>query len=484
MSIRRLPFVILVVGAVALAVPPLSPPADGAVLHTHPQVEGKPPPLNPPQEGGRLVTLDPLQLANKPAPVDPAQPEGKQGGAGVAAATSRLSPELQISLPTTPENDRHVPAVIYNFRHREYLVLWHNEWSTHRDIYARRVSEDGRLLSWFSVSAGPNDRAQPAVAYNAANDEYLVVWMYNANGDGSTWEIWGRTVAWNGASMGAEFQIITWPNRTFWTPKVAWNGFRNEYLVVWNAFDATTFLPTDVAHALLSANGTNLFGTVISSADQPHDVDLAYNVAKDEYLVVWTRVAAPGNGDVVAARVSGANGVVVNPPGIINVDTAAEDQRKPAVATNQQGRYMVVWEHVFPGPCCDWDIRAQELDANGSPVGGWSFVASTTEDEANPAVAARPGSGREYVATWQQPSPAGVQVLARQWGDVTRGTFEVAVAAFWDNNNPAVAAGNPSFLIAYEGDAAGDPTVYRHIYGRLWWPESVYVPLVVRKYKK
>lgn len=317
------------------------------------------------------------------------------------------------------------------------------------------------------------------MAYNATNDQYLVVWMYNANGDGSTYEIWGRTVAWNGSSMGAEFQIITWPNRTFWTPRVAWNSYRNEYLVVWSAFDATTFLPTDVAHAILSDNGSKLYGAIISSAKQPHQADVTYNVAANEYLVVWRRMWTASDGDIRAARLGGFSGQVVTPPGVFTVNGATEDQPLPAVATNQQHRYVVVWQHAFPGPCCDWDIRGQELDVNGSLVGSTFVIAQTLDDETSPDVAARPGTGREYVAVWQQTTAAGEAIRAYQWGDVTRGTFDVAAFAFWNSEKPTVAAGS-GYLIAYEGDSAGDPTVHRHIYGRMWWPEVVYLPQVLR----
>ena len=283
------------------------------------------------------------------------------------AADGRLGPEFQISLPTSPEADRYAASVAYNWRHREYLVVWHNVWpDDHRDVYARRVSESGKLLSWFAVSAGANDRLQPDVVYNAANDEYLIVWMYNANGDGTTYEIWGRTVAWDGGYQNPEFRVITYPNRTFWSPRAAWNGFRNEYLVVWSAFDATTMLPTDVAHALLAANGTVLYGTIITSTQDPHQPDVTYNIAKDEYLVVWRRMWTPGDGDILAARISGPAGTVVDPPGYLAVNTAIADQRRPSVTTNEQNRYLVVWEHVYdPSNCCDWDIRGQLLDANG-----------------------------------------------------------------------------------------------------------------------
>ena len=397
------------------------------------------------------------------------------------AAAPRLGDEIQISLPTSPECDRYKPRVAYNWHHDEYLVVWHNTWpSGHRDIYARRVSASGQLLTWFSVSAGANDRAQPAVAYNATTDEYLVVWMYNANGDGSTYEIWGRTIAWNGAYQNPEFQIITWTNRTFWTPRVTWNSFRNEYLVVWSAFDATTSLPTDVAHAILAADGSKLYGAIISTADQPHQADVTYNVAADEYLVVWRRMWAPADGDIRAARIDAGPGTVVDPPGVFTVNAATEDQLLPAVATNQQHRYMVVWQHAYPGPCCDWDIRGQELDVNGNLVGSVFFIAGTIDDEISPAIVARPGPVRDYLAVWQRSTSTGEEIWAYHRRDDNIEVFQVAAGAFWDHENPAVAWGQVASLIVYEGDSQSDPTVYRHIYGRMWWPEAVYLPLILR----
>ncbi len=401
----------------------------------------------------------------------------------MAATTSHLGSEIQISLPTSPECDRHLPAVAYNWVHGEYLVVWHNEWPDgHRDIYARRVSESGQLLSWFAVSAGPNDRAQPAVVYNATTDEYLVVWMYNANGDGSTYEIWGRTIAWNGAYQNSAFQIITWPNRTFWTPRVAWNSYRNEYLVVWSAFDATTFVPTDVAHAILSASGTKLYGAIIATAEQPHQADVTYNVAADEYLVVWRRMWTASDGDIKAARLGGFSGQVVTPPGVFTINAATEDQLLPAVTTNQQDRYMVVWQHAYPGPCCDWDIRGQELDVSGNLVGSLFSIASTTDDETSPAVVAQPGTGRDYLAVWQRSSSTGEEIWAYHRKDANIEVFEVAAAAFWNHENPAVAWGQVASLIVYEGDSQGDPTVHRHIYGRRWVPNAVFLPLVLRNF--
>jgi hypothetical protein len=422
-----------------------------------------------------------ILLAGVLAPMATARESVWRADRAGPAAAPRLGGEIQISLPTSPECDRYQPSVAYNWRHDEYLVVWHNTWpSGHRDIYARRVSASGQLLSWFSVSAGANDRAQPAVAYNATNDEYLVVWMYNANGDGSTYDIWGRTIAWNGAYQNPEFQIITYSNRTFWTPRVAWNSYRNEYLVVWSAYDATTLTPTDVAHALLAADGSKLFGTIISSTEEPHQADVTYNVAADEYLVVWRRMWTSTDGDIRAARIDGGSAVVVNPPGVFTVNAVTEDQLLPAVATNQQHRYMVVWQHAYPGPCCDWDIHGQELGVNGDLVGAELILAASSDDETVPQVAARPGTGREYLVVWQRTTATGEAVKGTWWNDTDSAYLDIADFGFWNSESPAVAAGAPSFLIVYEGDSQSDPMVYRHIYGRMWWPEAVYLPLILR----
>jgi hypothetical protein len=395
----------------------------------------------------------------------------------------RLGEEHQLSPDGNAE--RYLPAVAHNSNHGEYLVVWHNTWSGSRDIYARRVSETGQVLSWFCVTTGANDRFEPAVAYNAANDEYLVVWMQEAGPD--VYEIWGRIIPWNAPGVNADFLIISWANRSFWTPRVAWNSYRNEYLVVWNAFDTTIGFPAgtanDIAGYRVSAGGVVQnpgSPLILTTYANPHQVDMVYNVAMDEYWLAFvvTHTQITTGNDIYGLRVSW-NGTPVNPPGLVPICEIAQDQNAPAVATNEQDRYMVVWEHEYS--ITDRDIYGREYDALGNPVGSYFTLASWTEDTTAPDVAAN-GTNTSWLAVWQEELASGTEYAVKgfHWGSgptVPTYFFDVANYAFWENENPAAAAGASGYLIAYEGDSS---TTNRHIFGRVWWPEALYLPLVRR----
>ena len=102
----------------------------------------------------------------------------------------------------------------------------------------------------------------------------------------------------------------------------------------------------------------------------------------------------------------------------------------------------------------------------------------------SPPLFAANGANNEWLAVWQQElsGGSGYAIKGFRWGSdptVIPHFFDVANFAFWENQNPAVAANHPDYFIAYEGDSS---TTNRHIYGRVWWPEagSVYLPLTMR----
>jgi hypothetical protein len=443
-----------------------------------------------------------LLLAGLIAPAALAEKGVWEGALTSPSFMYRLGPEVKISTSSTPlDANRHQPEVAHNYNRKQYLVVWHNEWPGNRDIYAQRVSESGkRVGNWFSITTGAEDRVQPAVAYSATDDEYLVVWMKEVSAD--VYEIWGRIIAWNGGYMYPEFKIISWTDRSFWTPRVAWNSIRNEYMVVWNAFDTTTSFPPGIPNDIAGARVTNENGgkvidtDILTSYAAPHQVDIAYNVATNKYFIAFVVVhteATSGN-DIYGLRV-GEDGSPVG--GLIEIykDDFAGGRRhlnRPAVATNEQDKYMVVWEHEYAYD--DHDIYGREYLVNGTPDGSYFTISSWTEDDTAPDVAAN-GASKEWVTVWQRalPGGSGYSIHGFRWGSAGSGVytyvFDVVNWTFYECRDPAVAADIPGYLIVYEElappgfrAASTNLTSYQHIYGRIWWPEAVNLPLTLRNY--
>jgi len=204
--------------------------------------------------------------------------------------------------------------------------------------------------------------------------------------------------------------------------------------------------------------------------------DIAYNLAADGYLVVWVEPGAS------AINVYGGR---LNREGTLQgskfaVDASSNEQQKPAITTNEQDCYMVVWQEMVAG---DWDIHGKEVNsATGAPLPTLYLIAITASvDETTPAVACNGGTG-EHLAVWQQTTASGEAIHGVRWGDnVNAYSFEVASGGFGDNKNPAVANDIPGYLIAYEWKS-WTPGSDSDIYGRLWWPEVVYLPLILRQF--
>jgi hypothetical protein len=204
----------------------------------------------------------------------------------------------------------------------------------------------------------------------------------------------------------------------------------------------------------------------------------------DEYflalVVVHTQVTS-GN-DIYGLRV-GWDGSPVG--GLIEIykdDIAGQrkHQNAPAVATYEQDRYMVVWQHEH-GPA-DHDIYGREYRANGTPEGSYFTISSWTQNDTVPDIAAN-GSSREWLTVWQRepPSSSGYSIHGFRWGSAGSGVntylFDVFNWTFLEAKAPAVAADIPGYLIVYE---EVNPPAKQHIYGRMWWPEVAFLPVVLR----
>lgn len=249
--------------------------------------------------------------------------------------------------------------------------------------------------------------------------------------------------------------------------------------MVWNALDTNTGQPSDVAGYRLTDAGVVINSgspIIIADSSNPHQASVDHNPAYDEYLVVWRQMYSASDGDIYGRRMQW-NGTFAAPA--FSISAASEDQQNPTVSSCATYQYLVVWQHAAPGPCCDWKIWGREMEANGSMPASAKAIAESPDDEMYPTVAGL-GLSSDFLVAWQRSTTLGKTIRAASWGgDFTN--LEVAAAAFWDNGKPAVAVGGGSgYLFVYESDSIGDPGVIRHIYGRLWWPATIHLPLVLR----
>ena len=400
-----------------------------------------------------------------------------------------MSSEITVS---SLDNDQYLPSVAYNSQHNEYLVVWHNTWGGGgRDIYAQRISSGGELKSWFSITTAAlsNSKAQPSVAYDPVNDRYLVAFVYDSDGAGSDWDLYGRFIPWDGPSASlTEFPICTWPTHQ-WNPKVAYAGTQQEFLVVWaNEYQAGT-PPMYISGRRVKAadgsfpGGTGSDLTISHGTENRVNPDVAYNLARNEYLVVYDNAV-----DVFATRLR--DDAVPLGGGEFGIAGWPDTEIHPAVdACNKTDQYLVAWQSLQSGTPNHNDVYVRFVDGDGSfPAGGGPHVIyNTSIHEQNPDVACNSTtSGSMFLVTYEEQysnitGPYGI------WGRFVYQDYSmssvfgiVAGTGSLDRTQPVVAGGGANYMAAWEHDRSAS---YQDIHGRLVSPYAVFLPLALRNHQ-
>ncbi len=355
--------------------------------------------------------------------------------------------------------DAVTPAVAYNSVNNEYLVVWSGEETGlangEFEIFGQRVAGATGLEAGtndFRLSdMGPDgdplfDAAEPDVAYNATQNEYVVVW----SGDDNTGllvdeeaEIFGQRVAGaTGAQVGTnDFRISDMGadgnvNYDAEAPAVCYAAPRSEYLVVWSGDDNTGLLINGEFEAFgqrLNAStgaevGTNDFRISDMGPDgndtyDAQDPAVSYASAENRYLVVWSgddNIAPLVEGereifgqliDATTGLESGSNDTRLSAMG--QDGDPKWDARAPSIGYNPaRGEFFVSWSGDDKGGGLDageFEIFGQRVVASsGAQIGADDFVLSnmgrpgfTNVGAAAPVVAVKPSGTPEFMVAWQ-----------------------------------------------------------------------------------
>jgi len=419
------------------------------------------------------------------------------------------------------------PGVAYNSTNNEYLVVWQGDDNTgaqvdgELEIFGQRVNAatgaeiggDIRLSDMGDDGDSGFDAFNPAVAYNATNNEYLVVW----NGDDNTGtlvdneiEIFGQRVnAATGAEIGDnDFRLSDMGgdgNNGFgaFNSAVAYNATNNEYLVVWNGNDNTGTLVVGeneiFGQRVNAATGAEIGDNDFRLSDMGDDGNtsftafasaVAYNSTNNEYLVVWTGddntgTLVDGEFEVFGQRVNAATGAEVGDNDFRLSDMGNDgntnfDADTPAVAYNAaNNEYLVVWngdDNTGALVNDENEIFGQRVNAaTGAEVGNNDFRLSdmgndgnTNFDASSPAVAYN-AANNEYLVVWQGDDNTGAlvegesEIFAQRvnaatgveiGGDTRLSDMGDDGNANFDALNPAVAynPANNEYLVVWRGD--------------------------------
>ena len=392
-----------------------------------------------------------------------------------SALAASLGNEIVIS---ESNGSKYSPAIAYNSKHDEYLVVWENVvWSTgHHDIYAQRVSSAGKLLGGeFSVStsSGLNNQMNPSVAYDSVHDRYLVVFAYDFLRDGSDWDIYGRFIPWNGPDPGlSDFMICPWTSNQR-RPVVAYGRTQEEFLVTWA--NAPSGQPTYISARRVFADGSGFPANpfLVSSGPEDRDFqDVTYNLARNEYLVIWDVLKSGSGLDIYGIRLSATGSALTGGDPTVTGEFPiagwpANEEKPKVAACSQADQYLVAWQSDQDTGGTDFAIYARYLNGNAVP-GNVHMIADTTLPQLSVDLACNAGRQR-YLLAWQDKyvgGEYGIWARLAYSDESLKPDFEVAgPRSAADREFPAVAGGRTSFMMAWEHDRDGGTKL--DIHGRI-----------------
>jgi hypothetical protein len=302
------------------------------------------------------------------------------------------------------------PDIAYNSIANEYLVVYEYAFSsTDHDIYAQRVAANGNLIGGaVGLEVSLDYDANPAIAYNSYRNEYLIVWQRRVGADEfKHYDIYAKRVNSAASPLTAAFAIAAvTKDQTY--PDVVYDTWNDQYLVAWQSYYSTSDLG-DILGRIVSWSGglpgsELLIGYLVNTQLYPR---LAFNTSYGEFLVVWEdRIGASSNWDIRGRRVNSSGGNIGN---VIEIATAGDVVRsRPAVAYQGTiGEYLVAYQRKFEYSPYDEDIFLIRLDVNSAPLVDYA-LSNTYANERFPAIAS--GGSYYYQVAWEEDGNAAMAI--------------------------------------------------------------------------
>ncbi len=284
-----------------------------------------------------------------------------------------------VDLSTGLTTQRLAPAVAFNAVDGEYLVVWFDLRNPgNNDVFGQRVSDAVELIGGnIAIMEFAAAQVDPAVAHNPIDNEYLVAWRTQQSGFFNKTR--GRRLAADGALIGGDFFV-----GEGFEMDLLHNPDTNEYL--------HTGRGSGIRGQRISSAGT-LEGAAIliatSGAPAPNG-EVARDPLNARSLATWR----DQSNENLQGRLVADDGTLASGPILISAEFA-ESGRAAAVAHDAaNGRFLVVF-----GVFQENRILGQFVDDEGAPAGPSFTIADGLVSRPAPTMAFSPATGA-YVVTF------------------------------------------------------------------------------------
>src|SRR5262245_49758466 len=145
----------------------------------------------------------------------------------------------EAGVPGTSTNWTMGAAVAYSTASHEFLVSWMGSYTTTNDIRFNRVSAAGGVLQVLPTAvttASPDWERDPCVAYDPDTDEFFIAYAGYRNAFGYAYVSGQRVKAGTGAMLGTQIEYAR--TAATYIPAVTYNSARHQFLLVW--YDRTS----------------------------------------------------------------------------------------------------------------------------------------------------------------------------------------------------------------------------------------------------
>jgi hypothetical protein len=326
-------------------------------------------------------------------------------GRRIGADGLAKGPDFRIS---SSKANEYKPDVAWNSTADEFLVVWQDErgW----DIYGHRVAGGGGPIGGdLRISASGGGEYEPAVAWNPTAKKYLIVWQDNRT-PARGWEIYGRRMGGDGTLVGGEFRVSD-STATEGVPDLAFNAATNQYLVVWQDSRNQATRGWEVVGRRVGSTGTLLgsdFAISNAMTDETRPA-VVWNATANQYGVVWEdkRNYATRGTEIYGRRVGPTGGL---PGDEMRISTSLADDTRPAVTYNAvAGQFVVVWCDRRNLATRGTEIYGRRIGPGGT-VGGSFRIGNSTTNEDYPAVVWN-ANDNQYLVVWHDDR----NLATREW---------------------------------------------------------------------